>query len=186
MKLDRVDFFVKNDMYCFSLLWQMQALFRIGRGEPPPIPESISKDARDFICKCLQVNPNKRPTAAQLLEHPFVKRPLQYPLSPASPLVNNFRSWKLSNLNRCFGFHIHWSYIASLILPLGRAYVSSISTNHPIRVMFISVFSLWNKQETVSKYMQISTGVGCYNQLVSYHPVNWSWRYLPGEGGIFF
>ncbi|KAF7803657.1 mitogen-activated protein kinase kinase kinase 1-like [Senna tora] len=77
----------------YSQLEGMQALFRIGRGEPPPIPESISKDARDFIHKCLQVNPNKRPTAAQLLEHPFVKRPPQTPLSPASPLViNNFQS----------------------------------------------------------------------------------------------
>ncbi|KAJ1419941.1 Serine/threonine-protein kinase, active site [Sesbania bispinosa] len=27
----------------------MQALFRIGRGQPPPVPESLSKDARDFI-----------------------------------------------------------------------------------------------------------------------------------------
>lgn len=70
----------------------MQALFRIGRGEPPPVPDSISKDARDFIHKCLQVNPSKRPTAAQLLEHPFVKKTIQTPLSPASPLLNNFQS----------------------------------------------------------------------------------------------
>jgi mitogen-activated protein kinase kinase kinase 1 len=53
---------------------QMQAIFRIGRGEPPPIPESLSKDARDFILKCLQVNPSKRPTAVQLSDHPFLRR----------------------------------------------------------------------------------------------------------------
>ena len=63
----------------------MQALFRIGRGEPPPIPEYLSEDARDFILKCLQVNPNKRPTAAQLLDHPFLRRPLLSTFSPASP-----------------------------------------------------------------------------------------------------
>lgn len=51
----------------------MQAIFRIGKGEPPPIPEHLSEDARDFILKCLQVNPNKRPTAAQLLDHPFIR-----------------------------------------------------------------------------------------------------------------
>lgn len=72
----------------FPLLQQMQALFRIGRGQPPPVPESLSKDARDFILKCLQVNPNKRPTAAQLLDHPFVKRPLLSPISPVSPSIN--------------------------------------------------------------------------------------------------
>ncbi|CAA0827859.1 Mitogen-activated protein kinase kinase kinase 1 [Striga hermonthica] len=55
---------------------QMAALFRIGRGERPEIPDSLSNDARDFILRCLQVDPNSRPTAAQLLDHPFVKRPL--------------------------------------------------------------------------------------------------------------
>lgn len=55
----------------------MQALFMIGKGEPPPVPDSLSTDARDFILKCIQVNPNDRPTAAQLLDHPFVRRPLR-------------------------------------------------------------------------------------------------------------
>ncbi|XP_021823576.1 mitogen-activated protein kinase kinase kinase 1-like [Prunus avium] len=69
----------------YSHLEGMQALFQIGRGEPPPVPDSLSTDARDFIFKCLQVNPNKRPTAAQLLNHPFVKRPPQTSSVPASP-----------------------------------------------------------------------------------------------------
>ncbi|CAA2964538.1 mitogen-activated kinase kinase kinase 1-like [Olea europaea subsp. europaea] len=55
----------------YSQLEGMQALFRIGRGELPPIPNTLSRDAQDFILKCLQVNPDDRPTAAQLLEHPF-------------------------------------------------------------------------------------------------------------------
>ncbi|WOG97312.1 hypothetical protein DCAR_0416652 [Daucus carota subsp. sativus] len=54
----------------------MQAVYRIGRSMPPPVPDSLSRDARDFILKCLQVNPFSRPTAAQLLDHPFVKRSL--------------------------------------------------------------------------------------------------------------
>lgn len=58
----------------------MQALYRVGKGEPPPVPENLSEDARDFILHCLEVNPKDRPTAAELLNHPFVKRPL-----PASP-----------------------------------------------------------------------------------------------------
>ncbi|RDX78340.1 Mitogen-activated protein kinase kinase kinase 1, partial [Mucuna pruriens] len=69
----------------YSHLEGMQAIFQIGSGQPPPVPESLSTDARDFILKCLQVNQNKRPTAAQLLEHPFVKRPLLSPISPVSP-----------------------------------------------------------------------------------------------------
>ncbi|KAH6813526.1 hypothetical protein C2S51_022544 [Perilla frutescens var. frutescens] len=69
----------------YSHLEGMQALFRIGRGELPPIPNTLSRDAQDFILKCLQVNPDNRPSAAQLLEHPFVKKlPSSFP-SPASP-----------------------------------------------------------------------------------------------------
>ncbi|XP_041016336.1 mitogen-activated protein kinase kinase kinase 1 [Juglans microcarpa x Juglans regia] len=57
--------------------WEpMAALFKIGKGEPPPVPDSLSTDARHFILQCLQAKPDRRPTAAQLLDHPFVKRPL--------------------------------------------------------------------------------------------------------------
>lgn len=69
----------------------MQALFRIGRGEPPPIPESLSAEAKDFILKCLQVNPNDRPTAAQLLEHPFLKRSGSMNSVLASPRYNGMQ-----------------------------------------------------------------------------------------------
>ncbi|KAL9451296.1 hypothetical protein AB3S75_012954 [Citrus x aurantiifolia] len=68
----------------YSHLEGMQALFRIGKGEPPLVPNSLSRDAQDFILKCLQVNPSDRPTAAQLMEHPFVKRPLQKSRGPPS------------------------------------------------------------------------------------------------------
>ncbi|XP_071725625.1 mitogen-activated protein kinase kinase kinase 1-like [Rutidosis leptorrhynchoides] len=67
----------------------MQALFRIGRGEPPEIPNTLSAEAHDFILKCLQVNPNDRPTAAQLLDHPFLKRSTSMDSSLASPHNNS-------------------------------------------------------------------------------------------------
>ncbi|KAK9110076.1 hypothetical protein Sjap_018136 [Stephania japonica] len=66
-------------------LESMQALFRIGKGELPHVPDSLSREAQDFILKCLQVNPDNRPTAAQLLVHPFVRRPLTFPSEVASP-----------------------------------------------------------------------------------------------------
>ncbi|XP_019181037.1 PREDICTED: mitogen-activated protein kinase kinase kinase 1-like [Ipomoea nil] len=63
----------------------MQALYKIGQGEPPHVPNTLSKDARNFIHKCLQVDPNCRPNASQLLDHPFVKRPLTSSSGSASP-----------------------------------------------------------------------------------------------------
>ncbi|CAH1445166.1 unnamed protein product [Lactuca virosa] len=70
----------------YSHLEGMQALFRIGRGELPSIPKTLSEEARDFILQCLQVNPNNRPTAFQLLNHSFVKSAVCMNLSPVSPL----------------------------------------------------------------------------------------------------
>ncbi|RXI06209.1 hypothetical protein DVH24_018251 [Malus domestica] len=74
----------------FPLEWT-QALFQIGSGKLPPVPNSLSSDAKDFILKCLQVDPNSRPTAAQLLNHPFVERPLHASSVPASH-CNSLRS----------------------------------------------------------------------------------------------
>jgi len=51
------------------------AFFMIGRGEQPPIPNYLSKEAQDFIGQCVRVDPDNRPSASQLLEHPFVNRP---------------------------------------------------------------------------------------------------------------
>ncbi|KAJ7565041.1 hypothetical protein O6H91_02G045400 [Diphasiastrum complanatum] len=58
------------------------AMFKIGNTlEIPCIPESLSKDGKEFVRLCLRRNPAERPTAAELLEHAFVKNAL-YTLRP--------------------------------------------------------------------------------------------------------
>jgi len=53
---------------------KVAAMFKIGNSkELPTIPEQLSDEAKDFVRKCLQREPRLRPTAAQLLDHPFVK-----------------------------------------------------------------------------------------------------------------
>ncbi|KAL4488046.1 hypothetical protein ABPG72_009384 [Tetrahymena utriculariae] len=51
----------------------IQAMFYIANAQqPPPIPEHLSSVCRDFISKCLKINPNDRYNVRQLLNHPFI------------------------------------------------------------------------------------------------------------------
>ncbi|TKY70954.1 Mitogen-activated protein kinase kinase kinase YODA [Spatholobus suberectus] len=67
------------------------ALFKIGNSkELPPMPDHLSEDGKDFVRLCLQRNPQHRPSAAQLLLHPFVKKiTLERPILFADPSEAN-------------------------------------------------------------------------------------------------
>ena len=84
---------------CFSL--KVAAMFKIGNSkELPAMPDHLSDDGKDFVKQCLQRNPLHRPTAAQLLEHRFVKNvalleksTLDFgPLEPPTGVTNGMRS----------------------------------------------------------------------------------------------
>lgn len=50
------------------------AIFKIGNSKDiPDIPDHLSSEAKSFLKLCLQRDPAARPTAAQLIEHPWVK-----------------------------------------------------------------------------------------------------------------
>ncbi|TKS83074.1 Serine/threonine-protein kinase 10 [Collichthys lucidus] len=53
----------------------MRVLLKIAKSEPPTLeqPHKWSREFKDFLKKALDKNPETRPTATQLLEHPFVK-----------------------------------------------------------------------------------------------------------------
>lgn len=61
-------------MICFVCFLKVAAMFKIGNSkELPEIPNHLSEEGKDFVRQCLQRNPSNRPTAAKLLDHPFVK-----------------------------------------------------------------------------------------------------------------
>ena len=65
----------------------MRALFLIvSKGRPPYKDEAaMSDDIKDFIAKCTMMNPNDRPSTAELLDHPFLTKACEF--SDLQPLV---------------------------------------------------------------------------------------------------
>lgn len=50
------------------------AIFKIGNSKDiPDVPDHLSSEAKSFLKLCLQRDPAARPTAAQLIDHPWVK-----------------------------------------------------------------------------------------------------------------
>ncbi|GKA19381.1 mitogen-activated protein kinase kinase kinase YODA-like protein [Tanacetum coccineum] len=77
------------------------ALFKIGHSkELPSIPDHLSDEGKDFVRQCLQRNPLHRPTAAQLLNHCFVRNaaslerpvPCPEPSDPPLTITNGVKS----------------------------------------------------------------------------------------------
>jgi len=50
----------------------LKALFLIPKNPPPELADEYSEPFRDFVSQCLKRDPKERPTARELLSHPFV------------------------------------------------------------------------------------------------------------------
>jgi serine/threonine protein kinase len=67
------------------------AMFRIVTDDYPPLPDNISENLKDFLIKCFNKDPNKRPKSRDLLNHPWIT-------SPNKKLVKKFINENDSNV----------------------------------------------------------------------------------------
>ncbi|CAJ1937412.1 unnamed protein product [Sphenostylis stenocarpa] len=114
------------------------AMFKIGNSkELPAIPDHLSEDGKDFVRLCLQRNPQNRPSAAQLLEHSFVKNAtLERSILTAVPsedptaIINAVRSLAIGSAKRnsCLD-----SEVAGIYPPRNLRAGSGSSDSHPPR-----------------------------------------------------
>jgi serine/threonine protein kinase len=64
-----------------------QIMFKVGMGETPAVPGSLSEEGHQFLQLCLQHDPRQRASASELLHHTFVK---------VSPLTQEFALFELN------------------------------------------------------------------------------------------
>ncbi|KAF1321895.1 Ste/ste20/mst protein kinase, partial [Globisporangium splendens] len=62
-----------------SQMHPMRAIFMIPNRAPPTLkqPEQLSPQFNDFIATCLQKDPQRRPSATELLRHPFIQKEVE-------------------------------------------------------------------------------------------------------------
>uniref|UniRef100_A0A9J8AM01 non-specific serine/threonine protein kinase n=1 Tax=Cyprinus carpio carpio TaxID=630221 RepID=A0A9J8AM01_CYPCA len=94
----------------------MRVLLKIAKSEPPTLekPAKWSMEFKDFLKKALDRNPETRPTAAQLLDHPFV-----------SSVKTNLYAW-IMLMEKCFGHKERHIRLQVLLLHFSSLLFSSL------------------------------------------------------------
>ncbi|QSS50126.1 serine/threonine-protein kinase [Histoplasma capsulatum var. duboisii H88] len=76
----------------------MKVLFLIPKNPPPVLRGNFSKAFKDFVELCLKRDPRERPSAKELLKHPFIKRAKK--TTYLTELIERSERWQAVHGNR--------------------------------------------------------------------------------------
>lgn len=73
----------------------MKVLFLIPKNPPPRLEGNFTKAFKDFIEMCLQRDPKERPSARDLLKHPFIRRAKK--TTYLTELIERYNRWRATH-----------------------------------------------------------------------------------------
>lgn len=79
----------------YSDIHPMKVLFLIPKNPAPTLEGNFSRDFKDFVGRCLQKEPRARPSARDLLKHPWVRRAKR--TAYLTELIERLERWQATN-----------------------------------------------------------------------------------------
>jgi serine/threonine-protein kinase 24/25/MST4 len=82
----------------YSDIHPMKVLFLIPKNPPPTLEGNFSRPFKEFVELCLRRDPRERPSAKELLKHPFVRRAKK--TTYLTELIERYERWQAVHGNR--------------------------------------------------------------------------------------
>lgn len=79
----------------YAEIHPMKVLFLIPKNPPPRLEGNFTKAFKDFIELCLQRDPKDRPSAKELLKHPFIRKAKK--TFYLTELIERYNRWRATN-----------------------------------------------------------------------------------------
>jgi len=82
----------------YSDIHPMKVLFLIPKNPPPTLQGNFTRPFKDFVDLCLRRDPRERPSAKELLRHPFIRRAKK--TTYLTELIERHERWQATHGNR--------------------------------------------------------------------------------------